>query len=392
MIVLALTVLTGCASADVYLRPERTVFAQKKNVQTALSLVENENFDVWCLDSSGDRAKPQSTERFQRDSDLQCLYRSVDKDTLLPYFKLTSTTIDGGNAALAYKRDVYIAYLMSVADQNCSNFLGRAFANKTSVDSLRGTLNDVLTGSTAAIATSAPPTAAALALTNLVTNKSIDNFNQSFYFEKTFSAMRSAIISLRSELRIQIQSNMSKNYRAYSISDAMSDMTRYDEGCSIMAGVNKLQQLADDSTKTRVELERVRASFVSLYSQRDDLLGQITRLNTKVSEVSASEDKAIAESLKVEISELRKKVGIVNASIDATAKSSMATLDKQVAEQKVEQTQVQEQAKVDATRSVLSGNAAAAPAQTVIVAPVVDNPPIVPPTVVVPPKPEPGKK
>jgi hypothetical protein len=237
MLSLLFTLCTGCASTDKLLRPERTTFIpQTSQVQTFK--VAGMDVKMVCLEWDG------KTSTFSQET--QCLYYSVDEQALFTQFG----TDTAGDEALKLKRNALVSFLTNISDKNCSTFLGRSFANKSSFDTGKGVFQDVLTGSSAAAANAAPQTAAGLGLFNLLLGKSVDSINSTFYFEKTFQALAAAINTVRAEVREQGDWNKrDASYSTLTIYDALAGLRKYDDACSIRVGLSKLQETAQVAAK-----------------------------------------------------------------------------------------------------------------------------------------------
>jgi len=139
-----------------------------------------------------------------------------------------------------------IDYLLSVSDTNCSNFMQRAFANRSSVDFFSSLLRDLTTGGSAAAAHSQPALAAGLGFANLIAGSGVKSFNANYYFDKTFDALKSTIDADRLRIKRDIMNKLhaGAGERSYSMGNALSDVRAYDDACSFMSGLASLARLA----------------------------------------------------------------------------------------------------------------------------------------------------
>jgi hypothetical protein len=186
----------------------------------------------------------------------ECVYLSADASNI-------TSTIRAKDSSLV--RDKAITFLMSVSDMNCSNFLHRAFANKSGLDLTKTFISDLSTGVSAGTAFANPAVSAALSISNLVVGRGVESFNATYYYDKTFNAMESAIAAERLRIKTyvlakQSQANAKPAAVSYELVQALSDIRQYDDACSIKAGLSQLVQLADarkasdEEAKIRVEL------------------------------------------------------------------------------------------------------------------------------------------
>lgn len=230
--------LTGCADTARYLRSEPvTHFPAKK----ALAL-PNEIKDYLQLHCT----KAEDIKYEDADAtNSQCLYISADASLL------GSATLD------KTKRDQIIRTLLSISDMNCSTFLHRAFANRAAFDSGKKFFQDITTVLSAGTASATPSVSSGLDVTNLLIGKSVDTFNATYYFDKTFQAMEAAIIAERAQRKAYITARQASN--SYLIGDALSDIRAYDDGCSIKAGLSRLINVAekgkDESEQKKLAVE-----------------------------------------------------------------------------------------------------------------------------------------
>lgn len=265
----------GCANTDKVLRPEHTTYIPQTSVIQTVK-VGGAPLQMQCLEWDGNKST--------QSNDTQCLYHSIDEQHVFDTFG----AIESDNIA-AVRRDAFTSFLMNISEKNCSTFLGRAFANKSSFDTGKGVFQDILTGSSAAAANAAPQAAAGLGLTNLLIGKSVDNINATFYFEKTFQALAAAIKVMRDDVKAtEITPNRARPYSEYTIYDALAGVRKYDDACSIRLGLAKLQALANESERDKAD---ILAKQRQLDSQRSE--------NSKLQESLKDSVAAVAAAHKV---------------------------------------------------------------------------------------------
>ncbi len=176
----------------------------------------------------------------------ECLYVSADAANLTGTLKEEKLNV--------VVRDRTITFLTTLSDMNCSNFLQRAFANKAGLDYSKSFISDMATGVSAGTAHANPAVSAALSVSNLVVGKGVDTFNATYYYDKTFQAMESAILAERLRIRTYIIAKQAKSVDVkvpvqYDIMQALGDIRAYDDACSIKAGLGQLVALADNKKK-----------------------------------------------------------------------------------------------------------------------------------------------
>lgn len=222
--------LAGCASTAESLR---TLPVTHYPAQTQLKVPDSlgQYLVLRCMEN-------HSTAFIKESAAEECLYVSADVTGLLQ-------RIDQVESDTAM-RDRTINFLVSLSDMNCSNFLHRAFATKAGLDFSKTLLSDIATGVSAGVVTASPALAAGLNVSNLVGGKGVDAFNATYYYDKTFQAMESAIAAERLRIRTQMVGKQAdQSQPAYDILQALSDIRAYDDACSIKAGLAQLVQLAD---------------------------------------------------------------------------------------------------------------------------------------------------
>jgi len=252
--------LTGCAGSAEYLRSQPVTYFQPTTDLTVPGLLAP-YIKLRCMKARGSVTQQQDAE--------ECLYISADASQLLNAVTATTTAVATTVTSTASSsttvtlsatqalRDQTIAFLMSVSDMNCSNFLHRAFAQKASMDLSKGFLGDLATGLSAGTAHADPRTSAALSLGNLIVGKGVESVNATYFYNGTFQAMESAIAAERIRIKTFI---IAKQSTSYEMTQALSDIRAYDDACSFRVGVAQLVQLADirkkqnDDARVCVEL------------------------------------------------------------------------------------------------------------------------------------------
>ena len=222
---LSIVVATGCASTAKYLRsqpsthfPTKTLLALPNDIQPYLKL--------HCI--SAEEIKYDDLDA----TNSQCLYISADASLL------ASASLD------QTKRNSIIDTILSISDMNCSTFLHRAFANRAGFDYSKKLFQNIATATSAGTAFISPPVSAAIGGINLVVGTGIDDFNSTYYFEKTFEAMEAAIQAERAQRRALIDAR--KVSPTYSMVEALGDVRTYDDACSIKSGLARLIGTAEN--------------------------------------------------------------------------------------------------------------------------------------------------
>lgn len=267
-------VLVGCADTADYLRSQPVTYfpANESNITVPGNLKGTVALRCMKFKDIDDGKDGTPSAEFGMPSEKkgnnsrECLYVSADTFKLSGSIDGLSGTVDGlsGTVDFAVRRDEMISFLMGLSDINCSNFLHRAFANKAGLDFANGLLSNITTGASAGAAFSSPVASAALSASNLVVGKGIDSFNSTYYYDKTFQAMESAIEAERIRIKTSVlakQKLFSGDGKLvkYSFGEAVSDVRKYDDACSIKAGLAQLIQIADarkkDDEKTKFAVE-----------------------------------------------------------------------------------------------------------------------------------------
>lgn len=238
--------VSGCAGTSQYLRSQPTAYYTEP--ASTITLMDPDLaalFKVKCM-----RAHPLDPLIKADQQSPQCLYVAVD-----------ASQIKTDSSVSRSLRDKAIAYLLTVSDSNCSNFLDRAFANRAGMDISKSLASDIATGVAALAAFNTPAVSAGLGLTNLVVGKTVDNINSTFYFDKTFQAFEAAVITERARLKSDIinrQANrplISTDSSAvqYGLFEALADLRTYDDACSMRVGLSKLVETASALKKAQTD-------------------------------------------------------------------------------------------------------------------------------------------
>jgi hypothetical protein len=272
---------------------------------------------------------------------------SVDLESLSTLF---SSFSDLPELTQRGRRNHFTSFLVSVADQNCETFLNRTFANKATLDTSRNTVQDVLTGSSVAASIPSPPVAAGLGIANLIFGKTLDNVNATFFYEKTFQAIGSAIYLERSSIREQVLRKSDLAYPSYTMFDVLSDLRRYESACSIRVGVSKLQSLAEDRLREIAEQERRFSALVSANASIQNKEAAIKGLTEQLQRNNI--DTQERTTLQVQLDAAKNELGPTKARLQALEDSARAVADVKATEAKVEIDAAKRQAELAATRVV----------------------------------------
>lgn len=370
--VFLIVALPGCGQLEIYLRPEHSSFVAQPASPTKpdthvlpMKDSKGELFEmkVTCFDKGGNASSSGVTSTGVEAT--QCLYFSVETKQMLDDFSRLSTDEDR-----RMLRNMFISYLLNVSDQNCSTFLNRAFANKASFDTGKSMFQDIMTGSSAAIANASPPAAAGLSLGNLLVGKSVDNINATFYFDKTFQAMAAAIDVERTNVLTDAgllrpsdktasssptsEANQNGNaqqpksasqdtkglpvgwrnafrrpYDMYTMYDALADVRNYDDACSIRRGLARLQLLAQDlkgQAQNRLDLEATKNQANQATKDAEQAKKELDQ-----SKKEADQAKKTAEEAKTAFEMIRKEADDVIAS----SQRKISELNNELAKQKL---------------------------------------------------------
>lgn len=243
-VALSISVL-GCANSAQMLRSRPVTHYPSSNTQLSTPGGLSGLLSLRCV-KGDEESSSETTSEYH-----ECTYVSADISGLVDQM---------GDPQVEAKRNTLVSLLTSISDMNCSTFLHRAFANRAGADFTKSFVTDIATGASAVTAFSSAAASSVLSVSNLVVGKGIDSFNSTYYFEKSFQAMESAITAERALIKTEMIAKQADVTGSYTIAHALSDIRRYDDACSIRAGLSKLVEISDDSNrraqekKTDVEL------------------------------------------------------------------------------------------------------------------------------------------
>lgn len=141
--------------------------------------------------------------------------------------------------------------VLLASDYNAEVWLNRVFLNKTSAETFRGLLSDLMVGAGAATAESEHALSSILSVSSFVVGKTVDNFDKNFFAGQSYLAMETAIISKRKQLSAAIRANLhSRSCDDYSIAEVLADIRELDQTCSLKAGMAELQSRAAGTANT----------------------------------------------------------------------------------------------------------------------------------------------
>ena len=294
--------LTGFAPASLPLPPGEIAKPSKSVAADADTTVE-----LKCV-----RTPRESENRSASEMNPipQCLYMSIDMRDVLK--------VPIRNRA---ERNRLVHLLVNVSDYNCSTFLMRAFANKAGADATRNTAKDIATAIAAGTAKVAGGFSLGIGLFNLVGGAAIDNFNQSYYSDKTFQVMAAAIGAERDRARETIISRSRNDLADYSYLEALEDVHVYDDSCSLRRGLESLAELAnkekasaehDLNESRKGSRERASADLETARLQRDQLFSQMLQLQESV---RAAKSDAERKTFVDQVNALMKQIDTSNAEI-----------------------------------------------------------------------------
>lgn len=240
---LCCVLLAGCGSTAEKLRSQPTVHlvASPENAVIPMPSKLEPYVKLRCMALQDAWEKPPGPRSTQ-----ECLYVAAEA----PYLAVAPDDL----------RDVSISFLVGLSDMNCSNFLHRAFANKAGLDFTKSFSSDLATGLSAGTAHVNPAVSAALSIGNLLIGKGVESFNATYYYEKTFQALKAVISANRQEIRRQIFARQDRARTTptvpYSMTEAIADLREYDDACSIMSGLDRLVQVANNEQASEAQKKR----------------------------------------------------------------------------------------------------------------------------------------
>jgi hypothetical protein len=161
-----------------------------------------------------------------------CVYSSVFYDHAATFASATATDRN----ALAY-------VLLNTANDNCSWFLNRVFANRSGITGIRDTIKNLMTGAAALTAKASPGVSAGLGFANLFADSSVKSLEANEYASKTFDAIESAISKQRNDVQTEILTKLTAPVDKYPVGALLLDVGRYKNLCTITSGVKSLQDV-----------------------------------------------------------------------------------------------------------------------------------------------------
>lgn len=230
-VALSISVL-GCANSAQMLRSRPVTHYPSSNAQLSTPGGLSDLLSLRCVKGDEESSGEVSTTYHE------CTYVSADISGLVDKM---------GEPDIEARRNTLVSLLTSISDMNCSTFLHRAFANRAGADFTKSFVTDIATGASAVTAFSSAAASSVLSVSNLVVGKGIDSFNSTYYFEKSFQAMESAIAAERALIKTEMFAKQADPTLSYTIANALSDIRRYDDACSFKAGLSKLVEISDKS-------------------------------------------------------------------------------------------------------------------------------------------------
>lgn len=229
----------------------------------------------------------------------QCLYKSVDigftaaasgvttsseqATTLSQYFSSCTTSC-------AEPRNRVIDVLLRVTNDNCSSFLQKTFLTKSTNDSIYNFGRDALTGGTAAVAITSPPSAVGLSLGNLLL-RSYESFNKTFFLNEAFQPLENAINLARTDKLQELdECLLTTSYNQCSIDKALIKLKDYSDACSLRVGLNKLQSLVHQGKNT-AETEKLKKETKELKGEKDKYQIELDKVKKDLDETKRNNEK-----------------------------------------------------------------------------------------------------
>jgi hypothetical protein len=161
-----------------------------------------------------------------------CIYSTVFYDNAATFSSATATDRN----ALAY-------VLLTTANDNCSWFLNRVFANRTGISGIRDAIKNLATGAAALTAKASPGVSAGLGFANLFADSSVKALEANEYASKTYDAIESAISKQRNDVQTEIVTKLTAPIEKYSVGALLLDVSRYKNLCTITSGIKSLQDV-----------------------------------------------------------------------------------------------------------------------------------------------------
>ena len=187
-----------------------------------------------------------------QDKDGTCIYASVFYDHAATFATVTK---DERNA-LAY-------VLLSTADDNCSWFLNRVFANRSGVTGIRDGIKNLLTGAAALTAKPSPAISAGLGFANLFADSTVKSLDANEFASKTFDVIESAIKAERNKTETEIMLKLDAGVDKYPVGALLLDVGRLKDQCTLPAGIRGLQTTATTQEQTTETARKTAATTLT---------------------------------------------------------------------------------------------------------------------------------
>lgn len=275
--------LAGCADSAHYLRSRPVTYfpgeqsssetlSSEKPISKNLAVPKplNQLITLHCVKEEASPyadGNTQFTECLYVSAEFNPLWSGTEKadvDTSKPASKKAGSTKKKG-ATLNSEQDLAVSYLLDISDMNCSNFMQRAFAMRSSAGFANNLTRDLAAGFGAVTAFSSPALSAGLGVTSLIVGSGVKSFDAEYFLNESFQAMESAIAAERLRIRTSILLNRANPDPAarYGIAEALSDVRAYDDACSFKSGLSQLAKLAKEK-KTAAEASKLSAELKPL--------------------------------------------------------------------------------------------------------------------------------
>lgn len=237
----------GCGTLDTHLKSEPATHVPRSAVDVPVEDGLKELIKIKLVSPKGKILKKKSNDT------KQAIYYSVDMTDLMGKTNLGFSDKNPSNDDLMKRRNDLIEILVFVSDENSKTFLSRAFAVDLYINGIRGVIERSFTVAQTATSLISPEATAALGLTNLLVGGLGEEYESLMYAEKTFDALRAVIEAERAKIKLEIEKGQKRDYKDYTIQDALSDVGRLAEASSIQVGVSKLLAAAEQERATATE-------------------------------------------------------------------------------------------------------------------------------------------
>jgi hypothetical protein len=157
-----------------------------------------------------------------------------------------------------------VGAVLQISDYNCTNFLSRAFALKTSTGFFRSLINGAVSSTAAVISLAGAPAlvTSGISAGNAVIGGGVDSLNSEYFAGQTFNAFETGIRARREVLLTNVRQRLcatekEKEKCVYAnpppsplvqplpyltLQDALVDVAEYDQACSFEEGLAQLTQ------------------------------------------------------------------------------------------------------------------------------------------------------